>query len=110
MMNETQTRAVQLAELSDTPQPGTAVFGENLDLIRDVKVSLSACIGQCELTVRQLFALKTGEVVALDRASDGPVDLYLDCRLVGRGELVVVGEHFGVRLLEIGQGAQDEHP
>lgn len=107
MIDETQTRAVQLAELTDAPQPGSAVFGENLDLIRDVKVSIRACIGQCELTVRELFALKSSEVLTLDRDSDGPVDLYLDGRLVGRGELVVVGEHFGVRILEMGPANAD---
>lgn len=95
-------KAVQLAELGDAPPSGKAAFGSNMELIQGIKVRLSACVGQRELTVKELFSLKEGEVVALDRASNDPVELYLDAKLIGRGELVVVGDNFGIRIVELG--------
>ena len=59
-------------------------------------------LGSAELTVAELFALKEGAVVELLQASDAPLDISLDGRVIGRGELVVVGDNFGVRITEIG--------
>lgn len=102
MNQEPTAKAVQLMELSDSVTTGKPAFGPNLELIQGLKVRVSASIGQREITVKQLFALKEGEVLELDRASNDPVDLYLDSKLIGRGELVVVGDNFGVRILELG--------
>lgn len=102
MQVEPNAKAVQLVELGEQPQIGKPVFGSNMDLIQGIKVRLSACVGRREMTVKDLFALKEGEIVELDRASNDPVELYLDEKLVGRGELVVVGDNFGIRIVELG--------
>lgn len=102
MSTQPSTKAVQLAELGEAPPGGKAAFGGNMELIQGIKVRVSACVGQRELTVKELFALKEGEIVELDRASNDPVELYLDAKLIGRGELVVVGDNFGIRITELG--------
>ena len=104
MNKEVTARSVQLTELAQAPATAKPAFGEKLDLIAGLKVRVSACVGQREITVRQLFGLKDGEILELDRGSDDPVDLYLDGKLIGRGELVVVGDNFGIRLIELGGG------
>ena len=97
------TRSIRLQELEEQTAGGKRVFAANLELIQGVKVGLSVAVGECELTVAELFALKEGSILTLDRASDELVDLYMDSKLIGRGELVVVGESFGVRIVELGK-------
>ena len=103
-VNRNSAKSIELVELSaqTTNKPA---FGTHLELIRNVKVSLSALLGKCEITVSELFALKEGAVLPLDRDTREPVDIYLDGRLVGRAELVVVGDNFGLRIVELGSVA-----
>jgi flagellar motor switch protein FliN len=102
--NETApaARTVKLPELTRADAAGKPVFAGNLELIQNVKVQLGVSLGVAEMTVAELFALKAGSVVALQQPSDAPIDIVLDGRLIGRGELVVVGDNFGVRITEIG--------
>jgi len=83
------------------PEDGPALFGENLDLIRDVKVRLEVVVGECRMTVGELFGLRESSVVKLDRNVNAPVDVLLDGKRVARGVLVAVDESFGVRITEI---------
>lgn len=71
------------------------------DLLRDIPVTLDARLGQAEMTVAELMALKSGSVVTLDRSVADHVDLHLNGVLVARGEIVAVGDQFGVRIIEI---------
>ena len=96
-------RTVKLPELIRTADAaGKPAFAGNFDLIQNVKVQIGVSLGTAEMTVAELFALKDGSVVALQQPSDAPIDILLDGRLIGRGELVVVGDTFGVRITEIG--------
>ncbi|MGV2895799.1 FliM/FliN family flagellar motor switch protein [Achromobacter sp. AGC78] len=73
----------------------------NLNPIHNVKATLSVRVGDVELTVGDLINAKTAQVFALDRRVDQPVDLLLEGSVVARGELVAVGDHFGVRIIEL---------
>jgi flagellar motor switch protein FliN/FliY len=80
--------------------PQTRV-GERLDLIEHVKVRVTVSLGDTEIPISRLFALGGGEVLALDREADAPVDIRVNDRLFARGVLVAVGDQFGVRITEI---------
>lgn len=95
-------RPIKLQEMAPAPASGPALFTDKLDLIQGVKLRLLASVGRAELSVAELFALKEGSVVPLDKESDEPLEIFLDDKLVGRGELVVVGDHFGIRVTELG--------
>jgi len=95
-------RAVKLQELTRTESGGKAVFAGHFELIQGVKVQLAVSVGKCELTIAELFALKEGSVIGLDQPSDAPVDIHLEGKLIGRGEIVVVGDNFGIRITELG--------
>jgi flagellar motor switch protein FliN/FliY len=73
----------------------------NADLFRGVEVSLEARLGQARMTVADMMALKAGSVVTLDTGLADHVDLYLNDKLIARGEIVAVDDRFGVRILEI---------
>ena len=81
---------------------GSAPFlKRQVDLIRGVKVRVAVTLGGAEISVGKLFDLKNGEVVPLDRRVNELLDLTIDGKLVARGELVVVGDNLGLRVLEI---------
>jgi flagellar motor switch protein FliN/FliY len=54
------------------------------------------------LPVRQVMELQAGSVVELQRSASEPVEIFANGRSIGRGEIVVVGDHFGVRVTELG--------
>jgi flagellar motor switch protein FliN/FliY len=70
-------------------------------IIENVGIQLEAVLGSARLTVAELTALKSGDAVTLDAALNEAVTLRLGDASVARGELVAVGDRFGVRLTEI---------
>jgi len=80
---------------------GQARLGERLDLIEHVNVRVTVSLGETEIPISRLFSLANGDVLALDREADAPVDIRVNERLVARGVLVAVGDKFGVRITEI---------
>jgi flagellar motor switch protein FliN/FliY len=74
---------------------------ERLTAVYDVPVQLSAVLGKASLPVNQLLRLGRGAVVELDRKVGEPVDIYVNNRLVARGEVVIVDERLGVTMTEI---------
>ena len=96
-------KSVQLQDISAGGEGARTLFPGNLDLIQGLKVSLSVSLGKAEITVAELFALKEDALLKLDAGTNDPVEIYLDSRLIGRGELVAVGDNFGVRITEFGK-------
>ena len=92
---------LKLAELQPGEGTGKRLLGDGLQLIQNVKVRLCASVGQCELTVKELFELRENAVLTLDRDTRDPVDVSLDGRVIARGVLVAVDDCFGVKITEI---------
>ncbi len=86
----------------ETPIANAAVERPpNLDLLLDIPVNLSVELGSCHLSMQEVLQLGVGSVVPLEKAADAPVDLYVNRKLIARGEVVVVNEHFGIKITEI---------
>ena len=81
--------------------PAPRAGGINRSLIENVEVSLEAIIGTATLTVAELGALKPDSLVTLDAALNQPVQLRLNGVVVATGELVAVGDSYGVRIVEM---------
>ncbi len=94
-------RKIKLAELESSDASAPSLFGENLDLIRNVKVRLAVSVGGCELSVKELFSLKQDSVLSLDKNTRDLVEVTLDGKVIARGTLVAVDDNFGVRISEI---------
>ena len=73
----------------------------NLDLILDVPVTVSLQVGSADITIRELVGLVEGSVVALERESTEPLDVLVNGTLIAHGEIVMVDDHFGVRLTDV---------
>jgi flagellar motor switch protein FliN/FliY len=78
-----------------------ATDANNLDLLMNVPLTVTAELGSCKMLVRDILKLGTGSVVELNRLAGGPVDLLVNDRLVARGEVVAIDENFGVRVTEL---------
>jgi len=73
----------------------------NLGVLMDVEMSVTLRFGSRQLLLREVLDLNPGSVVELDRQVQEPVDMLLDGRVVARGELVVMGGNYGMRVTEV---------
>jgi flagellar motor switch protein FliN len=74
---------------------------KDLEAVYDIPVQISAVLGRANMQVSQLLKLGRGAVVELDRKVGEAIDIYVNNRLVARGEVVIVDEHLGVTMTEI---------
>ena len=74
---------------------------KDLEAVYDIPVQVSAVLGRATMQVSQLLKLGRGAVVELDRKVGEAIDIYVNNRLVARGEVVVVDERLGVTMTEI---------
>lgn len=73
----------------------------NLDLVMDIPVKLSVELGSCQLSMREVLQLAPGAVVQLDKMANAPVAVYVNQRLIARGEVVVIEDRLGIKVTEI---------
>ncbi|AWK88915.1 flagellar motor switch protein FliN [Azospirillum thermophilum] len=78
--------------------PGVA---KDLEAVYDIPVQISAVLGKSTMQVSQLLKLGRGAVVELDRKVGEAIDIYVNNRLVARGEVVVVEDRLGITMTEI---------
>ena len=84
-----------------TPSMETAT----LDLIRDVELELKIELGRTHMYLEDVLKLRKGSVVPLDKLAGDPVDIYVNGRLIARGEVLVLNDNFCVRVAELIVGA-----
>ncbi len=92
------TDLIPAADREDEEEMRTA---KDLEAVYDIPVQLSAVLGRASMQVSQLLKLGRGAVVELDRKVGEAVDIYVNNRLIARGEVVVVEERLGVTMTEI---------
>ncbi len=88
-------------ELSVVPADAESA---TLDLIRDVELDVSIELGRTRMYLEDVLKLRRGAVVTLDKLAGDPVDVYVNGRLVARGEVLVLNDNFCVRVAELVAG------
>ena len=73
----------------------------DLDFILDIPLDVSAELGRTKLLINELLQLGQGSVIELNKLAGEPLEIYVNGKLVARGEAVVINEKFGVRLTDI---------
>ena len=84
-----------IEENKETPQM------KNLEFIMDIPLQLTVELGRTKLLVKDVLQLNQGSVVELTKLAGEPLDVFVNSKLVARGEAVVVNDKFGIRLLDI---------
>jgi flagellar motor switch protein FliN/FliY len=74
---------------------------ENLKVLENIDVELTVEVGRTEITIRDLLRLNEGSVVELERLAGDPLDILINNTRIAKGEVVMIGERFGVRFGEI---------
>lgn len=74
---------------------------KNLEFILDIPLQLTVELGRTKLLVREVLQLNQGSVVELGKLAGEPLDVFVNSKLVARGEAVVVNEKFGIRLVDV---------
>lgn len=87
--------------MAEQKKNGLVADQQNLDLLMNVPLQVTAELGKCKMAVAEILKLGTGSIVELDRLAGGPVDLLVNNKLVARGEVVAIDENFGVRVTEL---------
>ena len=91
-----------MAEQIENDEQGENSGGtENLKVLENIDVNLTVEVGRTEITIRELLRLNEGSVVELDRLAGDPLDIMVNNTKIAKGEVVMVGERFGVRFGEI---------
>lgn len=94
-------KAFQFRDLTGSP-PSTDKA--TLDLLRDVELDLKIELGRTHMELEELLKLRRGSVVSLDKLAGDPVDVYVNGRLIARGEVLVLNDNFCVRVAELISG------
>lgn len=85
----------------DTPSTPAESSADAFAFVRDVEVELTIEIGRRKMRIADVLRLAPGQTLELFKAAGEPIDLYINGRLLGRGEAIVVGERYGVRITEV---------
>jgi flagellar motor switch protein FliN/FliY len=88
-----------LTQEAKAPRPDSV--RRELDFILDIPLDVSAELGRTKLLINELLQLGQGSVIELNKLAGEPLEIYVNGKLVARGEAVVINEKFGVRLTDI---------
>jgi flagellar motor switch protein FliN/FliY len=107
------------APTKNEPPPGVAPFklidfsgapasteNATIDLIRDVELDLKIELGRTHMYLEDVLKLSKGAVVPLDKLAGDPVDIYVNGRLIARGEVLILNDNFCVRVAELVAGEE----
>lgn len=81
----------------ETNQAGS----QNLDFLLDVPLGVTVELGRTKMIINKMLQLTQGSVVELDKSAGEPVEIYINNKLLGKGEVIVVNDRFGIRITEI---------
>lgn len=99
------TSSVDLPNLQQVVSDAAA---SSIDLLRDVELNVKIELGRSRMVVEDVLKLAEGSVVELDKLAGDPVDVYVNDRLVARGEVLVLNDNFCVRVNEIVASIREE--
>lgn len=91
---------------SDSTNTSTGSSGKNpaergLEFLYDVPLQISVEVGRSKILLKDLLKMGEGYVIELDKLAGEPLDLYVNSRLIAKGEAVMVGDKFGIRLTDV---------
>lgn len=86
---------------SMSAQNGQSDLTRDLQFLFDVPLQVSVEVGRARILLRDLLQMGEGYVIELDKLAGEPLDLYVNARLIARGEAVKVGDKFGIKLTEV---------
>lgn len=90
--------------IEDPSQPSSlsaSSGNRGLEFLYDVPLQISVEVGRSKILLKDLLKMGEGYVIELDKLAGDPLDLYVNSRLIAKGEAVMIGEKFGIRLTDV---------
>jgi len=101
-LNPEETAALLKDNQHDSSaRTGQSALARELEFLYDVPLQVSVEVGRARILLKDLLQMGEGYVVELDKLAGEPLDLYVNSRLIARGEAVKVGDKFGIKLTEV---------
>lgn len=101
-LNPEETAELLKENLPEGPgRNGQSNLSRDLEFLFDVPLQVSVEVGRARILLKDLLQMGEGYVVELDKLAGEPLDLYVNSRLIARGEAVKVGDKFGIKLTEV---------
>lgn len=97
---DARVSGVNFAEISDRQDPSLKDTN-NLNLLMNISMGMVVELGRSEMPLKDILKLTKGSVIELDRLSGEPVDLFVNNKLIARGEVVVIDDNFGLRITQL---------
>ncbi|OUU46616.1 MAG: flagellar motor switch protein FliN [Candidatus Puniceispirillum sp. TMED52] len=106
MSDETENQTDETENTQAAAEPSASMADErvsvdNLRVLENIEVIMTVEVGNTEIKIRDLLRLNEGSVIELDRLAGDPLDILVNGTIIARGEVVMVGERFGIRFSEI---------
>ncbi|MBN2139998.1 MAG: flagellar motor switch protein FliN [Desulfovibrionaceae bacterium] len=98
---DTKVKDAKFKDLTQEAKTAHEGTRRDLDFILDIPLEVSAELGRTKLLINELLQLGQGSVVELNKLAGEPLEIYVNGKLVARGEAVVINEKFGIRLTDI---------
>lgn len=93
--------SVQRPAFQEFQSPQGSQAPRNIDLIMDVPLEVSVVLGKTKKTIHDILSLTRGSVVELNKFAEEPLEVYVNNKLIAKGEVVVINEKFGIRITNI---------
>jgi len=74
---------------------------QNLDFLLDISLQITVELGRCKMKIKDLLKLSQGSIIALESAAGSALDIYVNLKLMAKGEVIVTNDKYGIRLTEI---------
>ena len=101
MMEQPEVNVQNVQFKSFTPSINPILQQENIVLIMDVPLEVSAVLGRTRKSIKDILEFAPGKIIELDKLAGEPIDIMVNQKLVAKGEVVVIEESFGIRITEI---------
>lgn len=95
------------AQIMDSHDPEDVDEEKSLNLLMDIRLGLIVELGRAEMHLKDILKLTKGSIIELDRLSGESVDLFVNNKLIARGEVVVIDDNFGLRITQLAGSAQN---
>lgn len=86
---------------SDNAEKNERTGLENLRVLENIDVKLTVEVGGAEIKLRELLRINEGSVIELERLAGDPLDILANGTIIAKGEVVMIGERFGIRFTEV---------
>ena len=103
-MSDKEPKDLDLSKFENVERPVETKQDETssntLGLLMDVELDLSAILGSCDMSVKKILELTKGSIIELENKTAEPIDLLVNGKLIGKGEVVIIEDNFGLRITD----------